>query len=175
MRVNNLFLEADNALDNNEIEKAYELFTEILNEDPKHGQSHCYLGWIYKNRFSNSEKAEYHYKLAIQFLPQFGQSYINYIFLLRDQNRLEELENMLLKASEIPQVSKITLNDEYGTLYELLGDYKKAIEYYRKAIALTLNNDTDDLKAHIKRCQEKHNLFSSNRLSKAFRILLGKD
>jgi hypothetical protein len=40
---------------------------------------------------------------------------------------------------------------------------------------MSLNNDNDDLKDHIKRCQTKINIFSRNRIVKAFRALLGFD
>jgi hypothetical protein len=40
---------------------------------------------------------------------------------------------------------------------------------------MSLNNDNDDLKDHIKRCQSKINIFSSNRVLKAIRVLFGSD
>jgi tetratricopeptide (TPR) repeat protein len=97
------------------------------------------------------------------------------MFLLRDLGRLEDLGKLLEKAEKVSQVSKRTLYDEKGSYYELLGDYKKAIENYKLAIKMSLNNDNDDLKDHIKRCQSKINIFSSNRVLKAIRVLFGSD
>ena len=89
--------------------------------------------------------------------------------------RLEDLGKLIEKAEKVSQVSKRTLYDEKGSYYELLGDYTKAIENYKEAIKMSLNNDNDDLKDHIKRCQTKINIFSRNRIIKAFRALLGFD
>jgi tetratricopeptide (TPR) repeat protein len=97
------------------------------------------------------------------------------MFLLRDLGRLEDLGKLIEKAEKVSQVSKRTLFDEKGSYYELLGDYPKAIENYKLAIKMSLNNDNEDLKDHIKRCQTKINIFSRNRILKALRVLLGFD
>ncbi|MFN5444492.1 MAG: hypothetical protein ACK48V_09715 [Crocinitomicaceae bacterium] len=168
-------LECDKALENDQVEAALDLLDEILEENPKCAAAHNTLGWIYKQKFSDREKAENHYKLAIQFDENYGYSYENYMFLLRDLGRLEDLGKLIEKAEKVSQVSKRTLFDEKGSYYELRGDYTKAIENYKEAIKMSLNNDNDDLKDHIKRCQTKINIFSRNRIIKAFRALLGFD
>lgn len=171
-KINLLYYESDQALENNDIERAVYLLDEILSENPKHSQAHNSLGWINRFKFSDVEKAEYHYKLAIQFNPSNGDPLINYIFLLRDQNRLSELYEYLQKAENTDQVNKKTLFDEFGTYYELKQDYKKAIENYKKAIAYAYGDDIDSLKSHIKRCRNKMNIFSNNRFAKSLRYLL---
>jgi len=173
--IESLYLASDKAIEEDDYDKAIELLKTILEEDPKFARAHNSLGWLFKYKYTDSEKAEMHYKLAIQFNPKYGSPYLNYIYLLRDQQRLDEMFKMLNTANEVSQVSKVGLYDEYGTYYELIGDYKKAIEYYNKAIAKCLNSDIDEFKAHIKRCIEKQNYFSSNRFTKAFRILFGFD
>lgn len=174
--IENIFFQADKAIDEGDIEKARELLLQILSEDPKYGQAHNHLGWLYKTKFLDPEKAEKHYRLAIKFSPGHPAAYLNYINLLRDLGRLEELEELLQKAETVRLIGKSTLYDELGSLSELKGDYRQAIEYYKKAISYSLNNNNiEDLKFHIRRCRNKLDYFHSNRFRKAWRALRNKE
>jgi tetratricopeptide (TPR) repeat protein len=174
--LDNLFYKADKALDDGEFEAAKELLIQLISEEPKYGQAYNHLGWLYKNKFADTEKAEKYYQLAIQYAPNYPACYFNYIYLLRDQGRLEELAALLKKAEGVKQVLRNTYYDEMGSLYEMQGNYNEAIRYYRLAIGLTLNKNTiDDLQQHISRCIEKRKIFASNRLVRAFRVLFGKE
>jgi tetratricopeptide (TPR) repeat protein len=81
--------------------------------------------------------------------------------LLRDEDRLEELETLLNKALKVKGMNKCNVYDEFGSLYELRNEYKKAISYYKKAISYCLNDKlVNDLNNHIKRCKKKIGLFA---------------
>jgi tetratricopeptide (TPR) repeat protein len=176
MDIDDEILKADTAIQNGEYERAKDLFFSILSEMPECGSAHNSIGWLYKVKFSDPEKAEKHYKLAIKFSPKFPSSYLNYIYMLRDEGRISELEDLLNRAKQVVNLSKCSLYDEFGSLYELKGDFTAAIENYKKSIQYCLNNDTiEDLKKHIKRCESKKSFFTTNRLVKAFRVLINKD
>lgn len=160
--IEELFLEADKALDDGNLAEGKKLLEEILNEEPSFGKAHNHLGWLYKTKFQDFKTAETHYKLAIKFDPNYSATYLNYAYLLRDSGRLDELEQLLNKALGIEAPNKCAIYDEFGSLYELKGQYKQAINYYKKAIQYCLNDKVmDDLKSHIKRCRKKRALFSN--------------
>jgi tetratricopeptide (TPR) repeat protein len=76
--------------------------------------------------------------------------------MLRDLGRLNELEDLLNRALKVESTNKCTLHDEFGSMYELRGEYKKAIQSYKKSIELCLNDKViEDLRSHIRRCRRK--------------------
>lgn len=159
--IEEMFLEADKAFDNGEHTEGKKMLEQILREEPSFGRAHNHLGWLYKNRYQDNGKAEKHYLLAIKFEPEYTPTYINYAYLLRDEDRLDELETLLNNALKIKGMNKCNVFDEFGSLYELRGDYKNAIGYYKKAITYCLNDKiVTDLQNHIKRCRKKASLFS---------------
>jgi len=176
MDVDNLIYKADKAIDDGEIEIAKEILIQIISEEPKYGQAYSYLGWLYKTKYNDSRMAEKYYKLAIDFSPEYPAAYMNYIYLLRDQGRLEDLEALLKKAEKVKQVTRNGYYDELGTLYELKGDFTQAIKNYQRAITFTFGDSAiEDLKKHISRCVEKRNILAPNKVARAFRILFGKE
>ncbi len=172
----NLYHLADKAIEEGEIEKAKTLLEQILADEPQYAQAHNHLGWLYRNKFGDIQRAEYHYKLANQFNPNYNSPVINYIYLLRDSGRLDELEQWLIKAEKINTLNRCTYYDELATFYEMKGDFRQAIQNYKQAIKFTINNSyLDDLKSHIKRCNEKSDFFESNRFKRALKIILGSE
>jgi tetratricopeptide (TPR) repeat protein len=159
--IEDLFLEAEKAFDEGNHREGKRLLTEILQEEPSFGRAHNHLGWLYKTKYQDYKLAERHYKLAINFEPDYPATYLNYAFLLRDLYRLNEMEELLKKAEKIETINRCGIYDEYGSLFELKGEYRKAIRYYKKAISYCLNdNILEDLKKHIRRCRKKKSLFS---------------
>jgi tetratricopeptide (TPR) repeat protein len=158
--IEELFLEADKALDEGNLAEGKKLLEEILREEPSYGKAHNHLGWLYKTRFQDYNTAETHYKLALKFDPDYSATYLNYAYLLRDSGRLDELEQILTRALNINAPNKCGIYDEFGSLYELRGQYKQAIKYYKKAIQHCLNDKIlEELKGHIKRCRKKRSMF----------------
>lgn len=159
--IEDLFLEADKAFDEGNHAEGKKLLEQILREEPSFGRAHNHLGWLYKNRYQDIPLAEKHYLLSIKFDPSYTPAYINYAYLLRDDSRLKELEDLLNRVLKIEGVNKCSVYDEFGSLYELKGEYKKAIQYYKKAISYCLNDKIiNDLTNHIKRCKKKSRMFS---------------
>ena len=159
--IEDLFLEADKAFDAGDHTEGKKMLEQILQEEPSFGRAHNHLGWLYKNRYQDNRIAEKHYLLAMKFDPEYTPSYINYSYLLRDEDRLDELENLLNRALKVKGMNKCNVYDEFGSLYELRGEYKKAITFYKKAISYCLNDKlVNDLNNHIKRCKKKIGLFA---------------
>jgi len=159
--IEDLFLEAEKAFDEGNHREGKRLLTEILTEEPSFGRAHNHLGWLYKTKYQDYKLAERHYKLAINFEPEYPATYLNYAFLLRDLYRLDEMEELLNKALKVETINKCGIYDEFGSLYELRCDYNKAIKNYRMAIRYCLNDGIlEDLKKHIKRCKKKKSIFS---------------
>lgn len=162
MRIEDLYYLADKAIDDGNISESRDLLEKILSEDPGYANAHNHLGWLYKYKFADVKRAENHYRLSIKFNPEGSAQYLNLAYLLRDQNRLGELEEVLQAALKVDAVSKVSVYDEIGSLHELRGDYKKAIENYKKAIYLCLNNSTiEDLKKSVERCKIKKGMIYS--------------
>lgn len=162
MRIEDLYYLADKAIDDGNISESRDLLEKILSEDPSYANAHNHLGWLYKYKFADVKRAENHYRLAIKFNPEGSAQYMNLAYLLRDQNRLDELEEVLNKALNVDAVSKVSVYDEIGSLHELRGNYKKATRNYKKAISLCLNNNSiEDLNKSIERCKVKKGMFFS--------------
>ena len=148
----------------------------VLAEVPESGRAHNHIAWLYQKKFADMEKAEMHYKFAIKFAPKYAVAHLNYIYMLRDFGRIDDLERVLLEAEKISNVNRSNLYDEFGSLYEMKEDFAQAIEYYKKAIKFTLNNEyIDDLKKHIIRCRDKKDYLRGNRIYKALKVLINRE
>ena len=150
------FLKADELIIENKISEAIEMLESIIYEEPSFGKAHNHLGWIYETKLQDSKKAELHYKQAIKSGPAYTASYINYSYLLSNQNRFEELKSHLDKALLVLGINKVTIYNEYGILYELQGKYKEAVIHFKKAIQYCLDVKViETFKANIARCKSK--------------------
>jgi len=70
--------------------------------------------------------------------------------------KLDKLKEFLDKAMLVEGVSKSQLYNEYGILYEMQGDFEKAISHYQQAINWSLNNnDINIYQESIQRCIKK--------------------
>lgn len=150
------FDRADDLISQDLIEEGKAVLNSILEENPKYGKAHNHLGWIYKTKEKNNSVAEKHYKEALDLTPEYGATYMNYAYLLSEEKRYYELEQLLLKAESIPDVSKSNLAREWGYLYEDTKQYEKAIEKYKEyALSLYDNSLMEKAKEAIVRCRTK--------------------
>lgn len=150
------FQRADDLIAQDLIEEGKAVLNSILEEDPKYGKAHNHLGWISKTKENDAASAEKHYKHALELTPEYGATYMNYGYLLSEQKRFYELEQLLQRAENVEDVNKSNLAREWGYLYEDTKQYQKAIEKY-KEYALTLydNSLIDKAKESILRCRQK--------------------
>lgn len=153
-----MFAEADRLLKEEKITEGVEILQKIIKRNPNFGKAYNHLGWVYENKYKNFARAEEYYKMAFQFAPEYAAPYLNYIYLLANLGRLDELEAHLDRIQATPNlsISKETLYNEYAIMFEMKGDPQQALDYYFKAAMVTL--DTFKLEKYqeaITRCQKK--------------------
>lgn len=152
-RLEDLCLEADASIRNNAYLEAKQLYEQMLMDEPTSHHAHNCLGWLYKSQLDDYEKAEKHYRAAIKYAPSYPHPYINLAVLLTDMERWIELELLLDTAKEVAAIDKCTVQVRYAIMYELRQDFHKAIEHFKKAAKLALNDERfENLKKDIDRC-----------------------
>ncbi len=157
-----MFAEADKLINNGEIPDAVEYLTKIIGRNPKFGKAYNHLGWIYETKYKNYAKAEENYKLALQHTPEYSAPYLNYAYFLATLQRYDELKTHLDKAMTVSSVSKETLYNEYGLMYEVQGNPELAMDYYFKAAMGSFDNvKFDKYQEAIERCKKKIQLKNS--------------
>ncbi|MCS6795316.1 MAG: tetratricopeptide repeat protein [Raineya sp.] len=154
--LDNMFFEADELIKSNLIGDAINKLQEIIHRDPTYGKAYNHLGWIYETKMRNYPKAEEYYKKSLEYSPEYLPAYINYAICLSTMNKFDELEVHLENALKQPGIATNSIYNEYGIMYEIQGNYDKAIEYYQKAINYSLNhNDIQIYQDSISRCNLK--------------------
>lgn len=162
----NQFIKADALISEGKVSEAKELLEEILQESPDFGKAHNHLGWIHCNKLSNYEKAEYHYKLAIKFDPDYPASYLNCTYLLVDLGKFEEAKKLIDKAlSEVTGADKASYYSELARIYEFEKKYTLAHQFYKKSLDFAFNaNYIENMKVNMKRVQDKMSTFERLKL-----------
>lgn len=158
-----LYLEAENDVANKNYVEAFKKYESILFDEPTNAATHNSLGWLYKTQMDDYANAENHYRAAIAGEPAYPHSYLNYIILLMDLERYDDMDKMTNKASKVKSVDKVWLTHRQGLSMEIQLQYDKAIEYYEKAILLSANDDKiKTYKEDIQRCENKKELASKH-------------
>ncbi|MCS6821745.1 MAG: hypothetical protein NZ551_07735 [Microscillaceae bacterium] len=156
LELDRLFFKADNEIKDGLIVEAFDTLTYIIERDTEYGKAYNHLGWIYETKYKDYKKAEECYKLALKYAPEYTAVYLNYAIVLSTLEKFEELEQLLAKALQVPGINKSKIYNEYGIMYEMQQKFDKAIEYYKKSIAFSLNNDDMRIaQESIQRCQTK--------------------
>ena len=140
VKLEELFQEANSLIGENKIADAVTLLEEIIGEEPRFGKAYNHLGWIYETKFKDYKRGEEYYKLCLNFSPEYSPAYSNYAYLLSALGRYDDLEKHLNFAVTVQGTDRPVLMNEFGIMYEQKGDFAKALEYYKKAIAMTLSD-----------------------------------
>lgn len=155
-RLEEIFQQADLDIKDGYFDSAFRKLEEILVEDPFFGKAYNHMGWMYETKLKDYVKAEECYKKALDTDPNYTATYTNYSILLSTLNKYDELRLLLEKAITIPGVDRANVFNEYGIMYEQMGQYEQAIEHYRKCGEMTLNKDTlSRAMDSIDRCRTK--------------------
>jgi tetratricopeptide (TPR) repeat protein len=92
--------------------------------------------------------------------------------ILADLERFEELSEFLDRCLGIRTVDKSWVYFRFGMIAELRGQYREAIEWFKKALLQTMNNEkVKDYQLDIERCTTKMNI---NQPHKPWVSLFGK-
>lgn len=163
----NQFIKADALIGEGKVSEAKELLEEILEEGPDFGKAHNHLGWIYCNKLSNFEKAEYHYKLGIKFDPSYPATYLNYTYLLVDLGKYEEAKQLIDRAlREVTGADKASYYSELARIYEFERKYVLAYQFYKKSSDFAFNaNYIENMKVNMKRVKDKMSTFERLKLN----------
>lgn len=154
--LDNLFFEADNLIKDNLIGDAHNKLLVIVKKNPNYGRAYNHLGWLFETKYKDLNKAEEYYQKALENSPEYIPIYLNYAICLSTMGKYDKLKDFLEKAMQVPGVNKSQLNNEYGIMYEMQGDFEKAISYYQAAINQSLNNkDISIYQESIERCIRK--------------------
>jgi tetratricopeptide (TPR) repeat protein len=154
--IEDLYLESDLAIKNGNYAEAKNLLENILSEEPNYSLAHNSLGWIYRTQFDDYATAENHYLAAIRFCPEYPHAYWNYVYLLTDMERFNELEGMLYRCLKVAMINKAQVYNQFGLMYEFQEQYPQAIENYRKAMRVSVNDDKiEEYRKSISRCELK--------------------
>ncbi|MFC7358593.1 hypothetical protein ACFQO1_12900 [Jejudonia soesokkakensis] len=137
-------------------EEASNILEKIIDLDSNFGKAYNHLGWMYDTKFKEFDKAETLYKLCLEKSPMYPAVYYNYAVLLSSLGRYDDLKTHLDLAITIPGVSKSSIYNEYGIMYEQQGKLDLAIDNYKKCGLHSLDQKTvDRAKQGIERCKSK--------------------
>lgn len=150
------FFEADQLIEAGKISEAAEVLLQLLEEHPDYGKAWNHLGYIYEISYRDLAKAEEMYRKCLELSPEYPAIYLNYSILLSGQGRLDELEELLYKALEVPGINRAKVYNEFGIMHEIRGDYEKAVDGYKSAVQFSfVEVDIAAYKKSIHRVREK--------------------
>jgi tetratricopeptide (TPR) repeat protein len=116
---------------------AIEQYEEIIKLEPESMDDHLLLGRLY-GRNNDLQKAESEFKTAMKLEPDSEEAVTALAFLYTAEGDAARAAEVLSKVPDSSRSAK--LYSVLGYTYEQQKDYKKAIEAYRKAIALDRDN-----------------------------------
>ena len=116
---------------------AIEQYEEIIKLEPESVDDHLLLGRLY-GRNNDLEKAESEFKTALKLQPDSEEAVTALAFLYTSEGDSARAADVLSKVPDSSRSAKLYV--ALGYTYEQQKDYKKAIEAYRKAIALDRDN-----------------------------------
>lgn len=148
--------EAEQLIYDDQVEQALMILHNLLYEEPGYGRLHNHIGWAYLYYTDEVRRAELHLKMAIHFDNAYAAPYLHlgtlYIREEKYSDALAYLEQGLTK----PKANRVALFQSLGNVYELRGDWRRAIAAYKKAIMTSVQEyEVTDLRAGIRRCRRK--------------------
>jgi tetratricopeptide (TPR) repeat protein len=147
---------ADYCIKEGYIDDAVNILNDILLDDPLFGKAHNQLGYIYETKIHDYTRALQHYDICLKTDPDYCAAYYNAAILYSSLKQYKELEALLKKAEDVKGIDIAIINNEWAIMYEAKGEYNKAITYYKRVIASTLNDATISRAIRsIKRCEKK--------------------
>lgn len=156
LSVNQKFIRADQALQQQKVGDALKLLNEIIEEQPDYGRAHNHLAVIYFQAAKDFDRAEQSFKLALKYNPEFPPVYYNYGNYLTALQKFEQLNDLMEKALDVQGINKAHVYNQFGIMHELQGDYDKAIESYQEGIRFVFDDKAlEQSSKSIERCKRK--------------------
>src|SRR5438067_6186205 len=121
----------------NVLKLAIEQYEQIIKIEPDSADNHLLLGRLYRLN-SDLQKAENEFKTAVKLEPDSEEAVTTLALLYTEEGDSTRAAQVL---SSVPDASRSAkLYSVLGYTYEQQKEYKKAIDAYRKAIALDRDN-----------------------------------
>ncbi len=138
-----LFISSVQLIREQELAKSFDQLYEIISKNPKWCEAYCYLGYTgFKHDTLPIEKSIEYLKKAIECNPQKARYYSFLATVYRHlYKETQDNQYMLLAEQNFKSALELDLEDlnaynNYANFLVEIGDYEKAEEYYRKAIAI---------------------------------------
>jgi type IV pilus assembly protein PilF len=124
----------------NNLELANEKLLKALNQNPRNAQAHHAYA-VLQNRFHDKEKAEFHFKKAIEYNDKDSEALNNYGAFLCHDNRAEEAEKMFLQAVNNPlyKAPEVAYTNAASCLQQNNKKPEQVKRYLKKALGMRNN------------------------------------
>lgn len=154
--IENVIQLAQEAIRDSHLEEARKLLESALMEEPGYAKVHARLGDLYYYELENLEMAERHYHLAIKFYPGYQEVFDDLTSMYMDHKKYKGISLLMKKAIGTEGIDQAFVFEKLGLAAEAEGDFKTALQHYRKGLFESLDNySTGVLKKHIKRNKYK--------------------
>jgi len=115
---------------------ALEKLEKALKQNPNLPSAHNTIAILYQ-RLDEDDKAEYHFKKAVQIAPTYSEAQNNFGVFLCQQERYLDAEMHFLKATENPLYnSKAMAFENAGLCVNRIPEPEKAEAHFRKALQI---------------------------------------
>jgi tetratricopeptide (TPR) repeat protein len=130
-----------------------------LSYDENDPDANSLMGRFSMEHLFDFDAAKYYFEKALSDDINHIQTYYNFIRWAIDVNDLELAKKLIKYAKTIPGICQASLLHRRGSITEKNGNYKKALQYYSRAIENTISNSDSDFfkgeKARIKNKMKK--------------------
>lgn len=131
------------------------LLQNLLYEEPGYGALHNHLGWAYSYYLCDEAKAEAHWKWAVHFDDEMAAPYLHLGAYYLKKGKYTEAIKYLERGLSKPDADRVTLLEHLAHVHELRGEYRKAVDVYKAALASCVGYQSEALLEGIKRCRRK--------------------
>lgn len=147
--------EAETLITDGSVQDGLALLQNLLYEEPGYGALHNHLGWAYLYYLCEESKAEAHWKWAVQFDSELAAPYLHLGSYYRKKGKYAEAVKYLEQGLSKPDANRVALLEDLAHVHELRGQYSKAVETYKAALASCVGYQSEALMEGIKRCRKK--------------------
>ncbi|MDQ6985123.1 MAG: tetratricopeptide repeat protein [Candidatus Dojkabacteria bacterium] len=155
------YLKAVEALEAGKWSSAFEVLIDITKNYPEFAKGYYSLGWLFFHKLGNHRLALKMYNKCLELdieSIKFQHSFIHVLIVMKE---FKTLKTILTSAEKLPGIDLSIIFDAYGQMYELQGDFDKALEYYKKSLELDINNGAvEHFNDAVKRCNRKQEILT---------------
>jgi tetratricopeptide (TPR) repeat protein len=125
-------------------ERAMNKLHELIVNNPSKAEPYYELGKMAYNFWRNDE-AEVNYIKALRADPEYFPTYTQYALIMIKEGRFDEADALLQKASTLRNREDADVYFYLGMLNQHKGELDTAIQHYKRAINVSINESQIDL------------------------------